>query len=62
MIDLNGVRVGFVMTGSFCTFSEAFGAAKALREAGASLVPVMSEHAAGTDTRFGTAQSHIRQL
>ena len=33
MIDLNGVRVGFVMTGSFCTFSEAFGAAKALREA-----------------------------
>ena len=62
MIDLNGVRVGFVMTGSFCTFSEAFGAAKALREAGASLVPVMREHAAGTDTRFGTAQSHIRQL
>ena len=62
MIDLKGVRVGFVMTGSFCTFAEAFAAAEALRQAGASLLPVMSEHAAGTDTRFGSALSHIQRL
>jgi len=62
MIDLKGVRVGFVMTGSFCPFAEAFTAAEALRQAGASLLPVMSEHAAGTDTRFGSALSHIQRL
>ena len=35
MNDLTGERIGFVVTGSFCTFSAAFAQAKLLREAGA---------------------------
>ena len=55
MNDLTGKRIGFVVTGSFCTFSAAFAQAKRLRESGAVLTPIFSEHAAGMDTRFGTA-------
>ena len=55
MNDLTGERIGFVVTGSFCTFSAAFAQAKLLREAGAELTPIFSEHAAAIDTRFGTA-------
>lgn len=62
MHDFTGVRIGFAMTGSFCTFQTAFTAAKALQTAGASLLPVMSEHAAAISTRFGTAEEHIAQL
>ena len=53
MNDLTGERIGFVVTGSFCTFSAAFAEAAKLRAAGAELTPIFSEHAAGTDTRFG---------
>ena len=56
MIDLNGVRVGFVMTGSFCTFSEAFGAAKALREAITILLhKLMDLMMPGAACSFGTS-------
>ena len=56
METLEGVRIGFAMTGSFCTFSKAFAAAEQLVSLGAELVPILSEHAAGITTRFGTAQ------
>ncbi len=52
---LSGMRVGFAMTGSFCTFSQVFPAAQALAERGASLYPIMSENAWSLDTRFFTA-------
>ena len=60
MIDLSGVRVGCAMTGSFCTFKRAFSAWEALRQAGASLLPIMSFNAAGTDTRFYAADDAVR--
>ena len=50
------------MTGSFCTFSRSFEQARILAEAGAELIPVMSEHAASIDTRFGTAEENLRKL
>lgn len=62
MTELQGVRIGFAMTGSFCTFATAFLAAKALRDAGAELVPIMSYHAATLDTRFGKAADHLAAL
>ena len=42
MKELTGKRIGFVITGSFCTFSAAFAQAKRLREAGAVLTPIFS--------------------
>lgn len=62
MNDLTGERIGFVVTGSFCTFSAAFAQAAKLREAGAELTPIFSEHAAAFDTRFGKAEDRIREL
>ena len=59
MNDLTGERIGFVVTGSFCTFSAAFAEAAKLRAAGAKLTPIFSEHAAGTDTRFGKAADRV---
>ena len=52
MRNLVGVRIGCAMTGSFCTFREAFEAWRALAAAGAELFPIMSANAYGLDTRF----------
>ena len=59
--ELSGVRVGFCMTGSFFTFSKAFAAMEALHDAGCDILPIMSFNAGTTDTRFGTAQEHIKR-
>ena len=56
MRDLQGLRIGCAMTGSFCTFSQAFAAWKALRTAGAELFPIMSANAYELDTRFYLAE------
>jgi len=61
-MDLTGLRAGFALTGSFCTFSVVLPQVKKLKEAGADILPIMSETAAGTDTRFGTAQFFISAL
>lgn len=53
------VRLGFCLTGSFCTFEEAFTQMIRCREQGYDILPIFSEHAAGTDTRFGKAADHL---
>ena len=58
----SGIRIGYVMTGSFCTFERSFRQAERLREMGAELVPVMSENAAKISTRFGTNEGNIRRF
>ena len=54
-IDLNGVRIGCAMTGSFCTFRAVFDAWRALRATGAELIPILSFNAGSLDNRFYTA-------
>ena len=53
---MNGKKIGFAMCGSFCTFSLALKAIDSLISTGAEVVPIMSDAAYGTDTRFGTAE------
>lgn len=60
--DFSGVRIGYVMTGSFCTFGKSFAQAERLRDMGAELIPVMSERAASFSTRFGTSSENIARL
>ena len=62
MIDLQGVRIGFAMTGSFCTFQHAFAQAEYLVSCGAQLLPIMSYHAAQTSTRFGDAKAQRERI
>jgi dipicolinate synthase subunit B len=61
-LDLMGIRIGFAVTGSFCTFDAAFAQARALREAGAKLIPIMSENACKINTRFGEAEKRVQEL
>lgn len=52
--------IGFALCGSFCTFSKAFRQMRALAEQGYDVIPIMSNNAYSTDTRFGTAKDMIR--
>ena len=49
------------MCASYCTYEKAFAAAKVLSQ-DYELMPVMSENAAETDSRFGTAAANIKRL
>ncbi len=60
-MELYGKTVGFALTGSFCSFSSAFNALEGLKQQGAKIIPVMSDIAYTTDTRFGTAAEHIKK-
>lgn len=55
MVSLNGLRVGFAFTGSFCMLSKTLEALQLTADCGADITPIMSEITASTDTRFGTA-------
>ncbi len=54
-------RLGLALCGSYCTFDTLFAAAESLRE-DYELIPIMSETAARTDTRFGRAEENLRRL
>ena len=56
------LKVGFALTGSFCTFDKAIKAVQALVDSGYEVIPIMSFNAAGMDTRFGKAADHIERL
>ena len=49
------LRVGFVFTGSFCTYDKVFPALAACKERFGEVIPILSNFSAVTDTRFGTA-------
>lgn len=54
---MSAIRAGACMTGSFCTFKKAFDAWRSLKSAGFELMPIMSEAAYSTDTRFYPADA-----
>ncbi|MCQ2442460.1 MAG: dipicolinate synthase subunit B [Oscillospiraceae bacterium] len=56
------IRVGFGLTGSYCTFSKALKAVEEVKKQFGVVLPILSENSACTDTRFGTAESHRVQL
>jgi dipicolinate synthase subunit B len=62
MLDFSNITIGFAVTGSFCTFDDAFEQARLLIKLGAKLIPIMSENAFNTDTRFGEAKARVREL
>lgn len=54
------MTVGFALCGSFCTYKEIFPIMDALAKRH-TLIPIFSHSAYTIDSRFGTAQSHIRK-
>lgn len=61
-MSLQGVRIGYCLCGSFCTFEKSFKAAQELADMGAELIPVMSYNSAGLSTRFGTSEQNTARL
>lgn len=59
---MNKTTLGFAMCGSFCTFDRAIQQMRALREMGYEILPVISETAASTDTRFGRAADFLWEI
>lgn len=55
-------KIGYVITGSFCTFSKSLQILGELRDRGFDLYPVMSENAYYTDTRFFLAEDFSRRV
>lgn len=59
---MKGLRIGFAMCGSFCTFAAALPIIEELAKAGADVYPIMSETAYATDTRFGKAGDWVEKI
>ncbi len=59
---LEGKKVGFALTGSFCTFSNTIPQMTKLIEEGAEVIPIMSFNAHNMDTKFGKAEEFIKQI
>lgn len=55
-------KIAFALTGSFCTFSRIMEEIKKLVSDGHEIQPILSYHAANTDTRFMTAQTVKQRL
>ncbi len=59
---MRGMRIGFALTGSFCTFAAVMPQVKALVEAGAEVTPILSYHVNSVDTRFYAVADLRRDL
>ena len=56
------VKLGFAVTGSFCTFAPMLKSMEACREQGFDIFPILSPAAAQTDTRFGKAADFLAKI
>ena len=61
-MNFEGIKIGFVLTGSFCTFKKVIPKIKELKEKKASIIPIMSYNAYNLDTKFGKAEDFIIEI
>ncbi len=61
-MEVKGKKIGFVLTGSFCTFSKVIPKIKELKDLGADILPIMSYNSYNLDTKFGKAKDIIKQI
>jgi len=54
------MNIGFALCGSFCTYSKIFPIMEALANEH-TVIPIFSDNAYCTDSRFGTAEEHIHR-
>ncbi len=59
---MSGVKIGFALCGSFCTFSKAIPQIQALVDLGYDVLPIMSKNACSIDTRFGKSKEFIEKI
>lgn len=57
------IRLGFALTGSFCTFARVFSVLETMVQSKQyEITPILSSNAAMMDTRFGTANNFRKRL
>lgn len=61
-MKLKGKKVGFVLTGSFCTFKNTILQIENIVKEEAEVIPIMSYNAYNLDTKFGKAPDFIDQI
>jgi dipicolinate synthase subunit B len=61
-LNVKDKKIGFVLTGSFCTFNKIIPKIKELVKLGADILPIMSYTSYNTDTKFGKAQDFIDEI
>ena len=54
------MNIGFALCGSFCTYGKIFPIMEELAKAH-TVIPIFSDNSYCTDSRFGTAEEHIRR-
>lgn len=59
---LEGKRIGFALTGSFCTFKKTIPQISKLIEEGAEILPIMSFNSYNINSRFGEAKEFIKKI
>ena len=61
-MEFNGIRVGYILTGPFCTFSKSIPKIKEIKSKGPEIFAIMSFNAYNLDTKFGKANDFITQI
>ena len=59
---LSNKTIGFALTGSFCCFEKALIELEKLQKESLRIIPIMSEIAYTTSTRFGEAESFVSRI
>ena len=59
---MEDTRIGFALCGSFCTFDLAIETLEQVKATFGDVTPIVSEHAAEMDTRFGNAHDFMREM
>ena len=61
-LEIKGKRIGFVLTGSFCTFRKTIDKIKELVKLEADIIPIMSYNSYNLNTKFGKAEDFIKEI
>ena len=54
--------IGYAFCGSFCTFEQSFASLSLLKAKYGEIMPIMSDNAYSTDTRFGKSEEWIDRI
>ncbi len=61
-MKLKDKKIGFILTGSFCTFNKTIEQMENIKKQEADIVPIMSYNSYELDTKFGKAKEFISQI
>jgi len=61
-LEIKNKNIGFVLTGSFCTFHKVIPQIMKMKELEANVLPIMSENSYTMDTKFGKANDFIKKI